>query len=175
MSYYTAQTPIRKIAPVISAGFALFLACALSISGLNAFGFYWGLGLLPLLVIAVWPRRANTVLSLLAIFLAGIFTDWAVGGIFGQSALVYTVIWGFLRPELRSSPYAPFGLFFVWLLTCLVALVLISVSGWFVSGVLPDLASLGRQIIIATLLLPIIVLLRLLIAKRIGDHEEWGG
>jgi len=173
MTYYEMHAPVRKKTPAIVAGVALFVAGAISIGWINAFGSNVGFGFIPLLVIAIWPRLANPLLSLALVFAAGLFTDWATNQIVGQWALVFTVTWGFLRPELRSSPYAPVSLFFVWLATCGLALILLSLSGWFVRGVMPDLSALGRQMILATLLLPIILLLRNLIAKRLSDREEW--
>jgi len=175
VTYYELHTPIRKKTPAVLAGLALFIAGALSIGGINSFGGYYGFGFVPLIVLAIWPRNANSLISLAFVFSAGLFTDWATGTPLGQSALVFSVIWGVLRPELRSSPYAIITFFFIWLATCGLALVLLSVSGWFVKGILPDFFSLGRQMIFATVILPVILLLRRVVAKRVGDREEWGG
>jgi len=174
VTYYEMHAPIRKKTPAIVAGLALFLAGAIAIGGVNLFGSRVGFGFIPLLVITIWPRNANSLLSLALIFAAGLFTDWATNQILGQWALVLTVTWGVLRPELRSAPYAPVGLFFVWLATCGLALILLSISGWFVRGILPDFTTLGRQMILATVLLPIILLLRKVVARRFGEREEWG-
>ena len=174
MTYYEMHAPIRKKTPAIVAGLALFLAGAISIGGINIFGTYAGFEFIPLLVLAIWPRNAHSLLSLALVFSAGLFTDWATAGILGHWALVFSVIWGVLRPELRSSPYAPVSMGFVWLAICGLALVLISVSGWFVYKTFPDFASLGRQVILATVMFPLVLLLRSLIAKRFGEREDWG-
>ncbi len=173
MTFLDAQAPIRRVWPAIIAGIALFLAGAVSIVGVTVFGFRAGFEFFPLLVLAIWPRDANRMVSLLLVFLGGIFTDWATGGIVGQWALVYTVIWGVLRPELRSAPYAFISLFLCWFATCGLAIILIGVSGWFVFSALPDFTSFGRQIIAATVALPIVLVLRGLLAKRFSDGEEW--
>lgn len=174
MTYLDVQAPTRKVLPALIAGLALFVAGALSIAGLNLFGAHVGFGFIPLLVITIWPRRAHTVISLALVFFAGLFTDWATGGIVGQCVLVYILTWGFLRPELRSSPFALIGIFSVWLATCGLALVIISLSGYFVFEILPDFAPLGRQMVLATVLLPLMLLLRHGLAARFSDREDWG-
>lgn len=174
MTYYDMQGPARKTLPAIVAGLALILSGALSIGGVNMFGAYFGFAFIPLLVLAIWPRHANTAVSLILVFLAGLFTDWGTGGILGQWALVFIVIWGLLRPETRSSPFSPIGFFFSWLTICGISFILLSLSGWFVFEILPDSTSLGRQIILATLLLPLALLLRQMIVWRIGENEAWG-
>ena len=175
MTYFETQAPIRKKLPAIVSGLALFLASALSIGGIHVLGFYVGFGFIPLLVLAIWPRRAATLLSFAFVFFAGLFTDWATGGITGQWALVFTVMWGWLRPELRSSPFTPMSLFLVWFASCGLALILLSISGWFVFRVFPDLASLGRQMLLATVLLPMFMLFRSLIASWFGERDDWAG
>jgi len=175
MSYYNLATPIRKIGPAISAGIALFFSGALSISGLNLFGSYIAFAFVPLTVLIIWPRRAHALLSIAIIFLAGIFTDWATGGLFGQWALTFIVVWALLRPELRSSPYAVLSLLFVWFIACALAALVVSVSGWFVYNTVPDLRSLGRQAVLATFILPLVLLLRFGVATLLGDNDDWGG
>lgn len=174
MTYLDVQAPQRKILPAFLAGLALFLGGIISVAGINLFGVRTGFGFVPLLVLAIWPRQANTLISLAFVFFAGLFTDWGTGGIYGQWALTFVLIWGFLRPELRSSPYAPLSLLLVWLATCGLALVVLSLSGYFVLGIYPDLAVLGRQMILATVCLPAVMLLRRALAARFSDGEDWG-
>ena len=174
MTYLDVQTPIRKTLPAGIAGFALFLAGAISVAGVNLFGSRVGFGFVPFLVLILWPRRSNTLLSLALVFMAGVFTDWAVGGILGQSTLLYVLVWGFLRPELRSSPFSPARLFLVWLGTCGLALIGFSLSGMFVLGIFPDIASMGRQIILASCLLPLVLLLRRGFEMWFNDRDDWG-
>jgi len=137
MTYYEMHAPIRKKTPAVLAGLALFIAGALSIGGINLLGAYAGFEFLPLLVLAIWPRNAHNLLSLAFVFAAGLFTDWATGVTVGQWALVFTVIWGVMRPELRSTPYAPLSFSAMWFAICGLSLVLVSVSGWFVKGIMP--------------------------------------
>lgn len=173
MTYLDTQAPIRRIWPAVVAGISLLVASALSVGGLNVFGAFVSFGFLPLVIIAIWPRQANALLSLLFLFWAGIFTDWATASIIGQWALVYVVIWGVLRPELRSAPFSPASLLIFWSATCGLSVVLLSVTGWFVYGVRPDLGALGRQAILATLVLPVIALMRGVVSRRFSDNEEW--
>jgi hypothetical protein len=174
MTFYEMRAPVRKVLPAIVAGVALFLSSALSIGGVNLFGAYFGFGFIPLLVLTIWPRHANTGVSLLLVFLAGLFTDWGTGGIIGQWTLVYLVIWGFLRPELRAAPFSLSGLLLAWVAICGITFILIILSGWFVFGIMPDFATLGRQIVFASMMLPMALLSRYIFAKRISENEAWG-
>jgi hypothetical protein len=173
MSYLSAQTSTRKIWPTIVAGVSLFIAAASSIAGLNLFGAWVGFGFIPLVVLVIWPRRANRLVSLAFVFFAGLFMDWATGGVDGQWALVFVLVWGYLRPELRSASFSPFGLLSAWFAACGSALIILSLSGYFVVRILPDFAVIGRQVLFATCLLPLFLLLRHGLAMRVGDSEDW--
>lgn len=174
MTYLDVQTQTRKVWPALVASLAVFLAGALSIGGVNLFGVHFGFGFIPFLIIAIWPRRAHRVISIAIVFFAGLFMDWATGGVVGQCALIFVLIWGFLRPELRASPFEPINLFLIWLAICGLALVVIFISGYFVFGILPDFAPLGRQMVLATVFLPLLMLLRYGLAVRFSDNEDWG-
>ena len=174
MTFLGLQTPTKKMSPALIAGAALFLTAAMTISGLNIFGARFGFEFFPLLVLVIWPRRAHTLMSLTLVWFAGFFTDWATGDITGQWALIFILVWGFLRPEMREAPFAPVSLFCVWVLTCLVTMAILSIAGYFIYGILPDFTPLGRQMSLATLLLPIILLLRKAIVVRLKDYDEWG-
>lgn len=174
MTFRDIQAPIRQVRSSIIAGIALFITAAFSIGGLNLFGARVGFGFVPLIIIAIWPRYANTLASLALVFSAGLFMDWASGGIVGQSSLVFVLAWGFLRPEMRNDSFSPVTLFFVWLATCGLALVIHSLSGYFVVRIWPDFLSLGWQILFATCLLPIFMLLRSGLAVLVNDSEDWG-
>jgi len=173
MTFYDMRGPSQKILPAIVAGLALTLAGAVSIGGVNMFGANFGFEFLPLIVLVIWPRDAHPIVSLIFVFAAGLFTDWGTGGIIGQWAVVFSIIWGFFRPELRSSPFSPISMIFVWLSVCLASSIVISLSGWFVFGIMPDFMALARQILLATLLLPIALFLRHVVSRRIGENEAW--
>ncbi len=174
MNYLSSRSPIKKARPALIAGAVLFLTSAMTISGLNLFDSRFGFEFLPLLVLVIWPRHANTPLSLGLVWLAGLFTEWATGDITGQWSLIYVLVWGVFRPEMRGTPFAPLGLVFVWGLICLVTTLVLFLTGYFVYGILPDLWPIGRQISLATLTLPLIVLLRRAILRRLKDYDDWG-
>lgn len=174
MTYLSINSPVKRMRPALIAGVALIIAGAMSISGLNLFNSRFGFEFLPLLVLVIWPRRANTIVSLTFVWLAGLFTDWATGDITGQWALIFVLVWGFLRPELRSDPFTPVKIFLAWLIACVVAALILSLTGYFIFGIFPDLAPLGRQAIISTLFLPIVLLLRRSIVVRLKDFDDWG-
>lgn len=174
MTYMNIQGSSRKVWPAVIAGVSLFIAGALSIAGLNLFGVRVGFGFIPLIVLAIWPRRADPLVSICIVFAAGLFTDWATGGIRGQWTLVFVLVWGFLRPEIRDDPFAPVHLLLIWLATCGLALLVLSITGFFVFGIMSDVASMGRQMIFATVLMPFLMLLRHGLAVRFNEHEDWG-
>jgi len=174
MTYLGVQTQTQKIWPTIVAAVTLFIAAAASISGITLFGAWFGFGFLPLAVLVIWPRRTNRLVSLALVFSAGLFMDWATGGIDGQWALIFVLVWGYLRPELRSAPFAPLTLLSVWLAACGLALVVVMLTGYFVFRIFPDFAVLGRQMIFATCLLPVFLLLRHGLAMRANYSEDWG-
>lgn len=173
MTFRESAVPIRSVWPAIFAGFALFLAGALSILSVRVLGLTAGFGFLPLTILAIWPRRASELASVILVFLAGIFTDWATGGVVGQWALTFTLVWMLFRPELREQPYAAVKLMLVWGLICGFAVLLLSISGWVVYRILPDPTSFALQILMATLLLPLVLLLRRWLAHLFGDADEW--
>jgi hypothetical protein len=172
MTFLDVQVPQRKIFPALTASLALFLASAISITGMNFFGAWMSFGFLPLLVLSMWPRQANTLISLGLVFFLGLFTDWAGGAILGQWALIFVLVWGFLRPETRESPYSALRFFLVWLAICGLALCVICGAGYFVFGILPDFKVIGRQMILATICLPFILVLRGGLSRLFGDLED---
>ena len=173
MTFLSMNSPVKRIGPAFIAGAALFFVAAISFAGLHLFGHRFGFGFLPLLVLVAWPKRANTLVSFAIVFLAGLFTDWATGDIRGQWALIFILVWGYLRPEMRSASSTPVGLFLVWLLVCVVAVLSLSFAGYFVYGVRPDLAPMVRQMILATLMLPILMLLRRAVLLRLSESDGW--
>lgn len=173
MTYFGTQTPSRPVLPAVIAGIALILAGVLSVGGLNIFGARYGFGFCPLIVIAIWPRQAHNVLSVFLIFLAGIFTDWATAGVVGQWSLTLVVTWALMRPELRSEPFSPMSFGLIWFGICCLAVLLLTLSGRFVFGLFPDFSTFARQALIATLFLPVIMLLRAPLARLFSDGDEW--
>jgi len=101
MTFLDVQTPQRKTFPALSAGISLFLASAFSIAGMNLFGVWMSFGFFPLLVLSMWPRQANTLISLTLVFLLGLFTDWASGAILGPLR-AFTVYFG-LADNMRTG------------------------------------------------------------------------
>ena len=174
MTFLNMNSPVKRIGPAFIAGAALFLVATVSFAGLHLFGHRFGFGFLPLLVLVIWPKRANTLVSFAIVFLAGLFTDWATGDIRGQWTLIFILVWGYFRPEMRNASSTPVGLFLIWLLVCVVAVVGLSLVGYFVYGVRPNLAPMGRQMILATFMLPLLMLLRRAVQVRLNESDRWG-
>jgi len=174
VTFLSPQAPIRRTWPAIVAGSALVLAGALSIGGIHLFGAQFGFRFIPLLVLAIWPRKANTILSIIFVFFAGVFTDWAAGDVVGQQAFLFMLVWGFLRPELLNPTLSWSRSFLVWGGICCLAIFVTTLSGWFVYGIMPDFLAFGRQLVLATMLLPVVLIVRLILEKRYSDGEDWG-
>lgn len=173
MTFRDAQAPVRSVKPALFAGLALFLGGALSIVSVNIWGQSISFAFIPLLVIAIWPRRANEIVSVTLVFAAGLFTDWASGGVTGQWALVFLMTWMLLRPELRDNAYSASQFITAWLAICGLALILLSLTGWFAYRILPDFMTFVRQIALVTVLLPLIFGLRHWLARLFGSDEDW--
>lgn len=173
MTFRDAQAPIRSVKAAIFAALALFFGGALSIISVNIAGQSISFAFIPLLVIAIWPRRASQIISVIFIFAAGLFTDWASGGVTGQWALVFLLVWMLLRPELRDNAYSISQFMLAWLAICGFAFGLLSVTGWFAYRVLPDYMAFSRQILLVTALLPPIFGLRHWLARFSRSDEDW--
>jgi len=174
MNFRHSSIVTRSIPAAMLAGLCLLLAGALSIVSVNIFGQIANFAFLPLIIILLWPRRASEIGSLIVIFIAGLFADWAIGGIIGQSSLIFTIVWMIFRPEMREDPYGFLRLIFIWCLVCILASALISLAGWFVYRVSPDIMAFCLQFFIATLILPFIFVLRRWTALRFAGGDEWG-
>jgi len=174
MTFRDVSAPIRSIWPAVFASLGLLLAGALSVISVSLFGQVASFAFLPLIVLAIWPRRANELASIAFIFLAGLFTDWASGGVPGQWVLVYTLVWMLFRPEMRDQPYAILRFIVIWILICGFATIILSLSGWVIYRVLPDFSAFAFQFVAASLPLPIILLLRHWLAHLSGDAESRG-
>ncbi len=173
MSFRDVSVPNRSVPIAVIAGLCLAMAGALSVLSISVFSQTFGFGFLPLIVLLIWPRRANEIASLITIFIAGIFTDWGTAGAIGQSSLLYTCIWMLFRPEIRIDPYVFRRLIIVWVLIGVFSILLLSSSGLFIYRVLPDFRSFLTQFILATVLLPIVLSIRYWIFIRFVSRDEW--
>jgi cell shape-determining protein MreD len=146
----------------------------MSVLSLNVFNTSAGFGFVPLLVILLWPRRANGPISVAGVFIAGLFTDWATGGVLGQWALIYVLGFALLRPEIRNMPFAFLRALLAWFVLAGLAAVLLYASGQFVFGVPADVVAILRQILLATAILPFLLIIRNRLAGATGSSEQWG-
>ena len=90
-----------------------------------------------------------------------------------RSSLVYIVTWALFRPELRVEPYAIRSLIIIWGLIGLLVSALILGTGLFIYRVVPDVQSLFLQFILASLIIPIFLILRFWIVSRFINRDEW--
>jgi len=92
---------------------------------------------LPLIPIALWPRTAPPIPSIITLFFLGLFQDWVGYDVPGQWALIYIICYAVFRPFQRIKTLEFVQALLLWLGSCLIAFVLLTVSGRLIYGVWP--------------------------------------
>jgi len=174
MAFVTPATTTRVL-PVLLAFLALVLAGALSLLTINV----WQRGvtfyLLPLLVVALWPRGVSGVLSVVSLFIGGLWLDWVTQGASGHWSLIFLIYYAVMRPH-QHPPSLSFGAAFLsWGVAVLLGLAALGLTGRGLYGIWPDWAQLVWQAGLATLFLPILWGIRVVVGRLISDPDEWAG
>jgi hypothetical protein len=123
----------------------------LGVINLNIAGWNLSLQWLPLIAIALWPRGASPIYSIIALSALGLFQDWVGAGVPGQWALIYLLSYAFTRPFERIKPLSFLFGFIIWLLSAGIAFVVISFSGRIIYSQWPNWIILLRLLLTATL------------------------
>ncbi len=108
---------------------ANILLICLSLLHLNFGGVNFGLPLLPLLAIYLWPYRANYIWSIWFVVMAGLFQDILSGGPVGLWVIVNCLLFILLDPSSQRSKrgfkgrWAGFAIFVIFgaILSCFLA------------------------------------------------------
>jgi len=115
---------------------------------------------LPLIPIALWPRTAPPIPSIIALFLLGVFQDWVGYAVPGQWALVYVLCFAVLRPFQRIKPLDFVQALLLWIISTLIAFSVLTLSGRFIYGVWPAWGSFINQMACASVIFPMYWFLR---------------
>lgn len=132
----------------------------LGITTLSIMGFSVSLRWLPLIPVALWPRTAPAITSVIVLFFMGLFQDWIGYDVPGQWALIYLLCYVVLKPYERLRPLQFGQAYFNWAVAVFIAFTILTVSGRLIYGVWPDWNSLLRSIMWTSVLLPVFWMLR---------------
>ncbi len=165
------QTPVRRNSHLIPAGFALAVSGLLCVLHLQLFGASWPLLWLPVTVIALWPSRVGPVLSALLLVVAGLWVDFVTLGAPGQWPLVFLVIYSVIRPDRRPAPNSVISGLSRVAVALIIAVLVHSLSGRVVYGVWPDVTSVGRGVLVAMLLTPLVILGRAVATRSFSGGD----
>jgi len=149
-----------------------FILSLLGIISFSAFGYQVSLQWLPLLAIALWPRNATPIVSVIAILLLGLFQDWLGYGVPGQWAFVYLLLFIIIRPFERLKPLHFGQASMLWLMSSIFTAVTLTLTGRLIYGVWPDFARLLAPAFTATVLFPIFWILRQNLQSWLMRREE---
>jgi len=142
---------------------AIVIVFVLTIFGalnVNILGRSIALSYVPLIGVCLWPRYANPVISITALFFLGLLSDFMTNEALGFHTLVYLTVFAVFRPDRRLKQHI-FGTALArWLGTILVALLLVYALGWISRGVRPHVTTLLYQALLATTAFPIVYLCR---------------
>ncbi len=138
----------------------------------SAFGINVSLQWMPLLAVALWPRTAIPILSVVALLLLGLLQDWLGFGVPGQWAFLYLILFAFIRPFERLKPLHFGQGMSLWLMTLTVSLIILTVTGRLLYGVWPNWMRIVIPAITATLFFPIFWILRQNLQSWLIHREE---
>jgi hypothetical protein len=168
---YVAPRIVRRNGHLVPAAIALFLAGLISPLHIIVFGLSWPLLWVPLAIVGLWPRQASSLPSSLILFVAGLWIDWVTLGAVGQWPLVFVAVYAFTRPDLAEPGRGLVRGLARSASALLIGFVLFALSGWFIYGVWPDAGVVAKGVVVFVLSLPVIILLRDLIAGRTGQDD----
>jgi hypothetical protein len=154
---------------------AVLTVLILSVTGIisfTSFGFHISLQWLPLMAVALWPRTATPILSVIALLLLGLFQDWLGYGVPGQWAFLYLLLFLIIRPFERIKPLHFGQGMSLWLTSVVVGFLVLTLTGRLIYGVWPDWFRLIVPAVTATIIFPIFWLLRQNLQAWLLRREE---
>ena len=169
---FVNQTPVRRNGHLVPAALALAAAGLLCVLHLRLFGSSWPLLWLPVTVVALWPSRVGPVLSAVALVAGGLWVDFATLGAPGQWPLVFLMIYAIIRPDQRPAPDGFVSGLSRVAVALILAVVVIGVTGRVVYGVWPDVTSVGRGVLVAMLLSPLVILGRAAATRAVSGDDN---
>lgn len=171
MAGFTSVLPSRRAGHLRQAVVLVFVLTVLGVINISAFGWNLSLQWLPLVAVALWPRGAYPIYSIIALLILGVFQDWVSFGVPGQWALIYLLTYAFIRPFERIKTLNFGGGLVVWCIAMTVALVTIAFTGRVIYSDWPNWVVLFRMAGIASLFFPLIWYIRRGIQIFIHNRE----
>jgi len=141
----------------------ILLMCLLliiSVLNVNIAGRTIGFVFLPLIGVCLWPRTDKAVLSIITIFIFGLFLDLLSAGPLGLWPLIFLTVFAVLRPHMRLKAHSFNSALTQWVVALLFALIASYLLGWFARESRPDTTALLFQALAAAALFPLIYGLR---------------
>lgn len=170
----TFLTPTKSYASrhYAPACLALLFSGFMSMLHVNLPGGSVSLLLLPMLIVSLWPRGVNAIVTIVTFFLMGIFMDWGTNGTLGQWVLTYLAIFAVLRPDRRENAVRFIGAVGLWVMGLLIGTIMLIITGWLVYESLPNFVVLLRQALLVSALVPFVVLIRNMARFLLTDPND---
>ena len=168
---YLGVAPVQHNERLVPTALALLLTGLFSVVEIPLFGQSWPLTWLPFAVVALWPRQVGVWPSGLLLLMGGLWVDWTSWGAPGQWPLVYLLTYALIRPDFRGDARGVAAGMSRFALSLLIGVPIFIATGWAVYESLPDWGTLGRGIVITTLLVPILIYFRDRIAARMSVDD----
>lgn len=133
---FTPAPKARRLA--LSGFFGTAILCCLSQLNFVVAGGNWTFAFLPCVGIFLWPKGANSTVSLVSMFVLGLFQDHISFGPIGLWPLIWTTFFLIYRPEARSRNYALLAMWGRSVIGIVIVMGLHFLLGSFVFNQLPD-------------------------------------
>lgn len=168
---YLGISPAQRNGQLVPAAFALIITGLISAVDVRLFDESWPLTWLPFVVVALWPRRVGVWPSGILLLVGGLWVDWTTWGAPGQWPLVFLLTYALIRPDIRNAARGLGAGMTRFMLALMVGVPVLILTGWVVYESWPDWGSLGRGIVVATIIAPLIVGLRDRLASRMTRDD----
>lgn len=168
---YLGVAPVQRNERLLPTALALLVTGLLSVLEIRLFNESWPLTWLPFAVVALWPRKVGVWPSGLLLLLGGLWVDWTSWGAPGQWPLVFLLTYALIRPDIRGGSRGLGAGMTRFALALLIGVPVLILTGWAVYEAWPDWGTLGRGVVMTTLLLPIFIYLRDKLADRMSVDD----
>ncbi|GLQ19309.1 hypothetical protein ACFFUB_12885 [Algimonas porphyrae] len=163
--------PVHRNTHLIPAMLVFLLSGLLTVLELRLFGQSWPLTWLPLAVVALWPRQVAMLPTALLFMLGGLWVDWTTLGAPGQWSLVFLIAYLLVSPGRSEGDRGLTVGMSRFAATLAIGLPVFILTGRLVYGIWPDWAALGRGVCVATVLVPLLILGRDALARRMSRDD----
>ncbi len=164
-------TPIRARAYALQGGLAMLVLVTLSAVNLNLIGTPLSFLFVPLILVYLWPRGADKVLSYCLLFGCGILFDVLTGTAIGFWALIFMTGLAVIQPTLMNRE-ATFNVSWVGFITWMSIWAAILLGLNFISAKELDIVNFIIQICIAILVFPFVYAIRVYVRSLIISEAD---